>query len=85
MIDMKRNIVHYLVLIILLGMSTWMFKIFQGYQGFQLAIGVITSCLYIVWGIVHHSIVGDLHRKVVIEYILIGTIAIALCMIVLRS
>ncbi|MEK7592696.1 MAG: hypothetical protein AAB508_04880 [Patescibacteria group bacterium] len=76
---------HYFVLVVMLLLSVWMFYLSQGNHGFQLIVGIITACLYVVWGIVHHSVIGDLHRKVVIEYVLIAAISIALFVIVLRS
>ncbi|MBI5613866.1 hypothetical protein HY947_02990 [Candidatus Gottesmanbacteria bacterium] len=85
MMSTGRYILHYFVLIVMLTLSAWMFFLSQGNHGFQLVIGVTTACLYATWGVAHHSIIGDLHRKVVVEYILIGAIAIALFVIVLRS
>jgi hypothetical protein len=76
---------HYFVLVIMLLLSVWMFYLSQGNHGFQLSVGIITACLYAAWGIVHHGVIGDLHRKVVIEYVLIAVISIALFVIVLRS
>lgn len=55
----------------------------QGHTAIQLMIGVATSLAYIAWGIIRHVMIGDLHRKVVIEYIVIGGIAIVLLFIVL--
>jgi hypothetical protein len=80
----NKYMLHYIALIVMLALSIWMFSLSQGNHGFQLAVGIITACLYSVWGIVHHGIIGDLHRKIVIEYVLIAAIAIALIVIVLR-
>ena len=79
-----KYLLHYVVLIAMLAFSAWMFSLSQGNHGFQLAVGILTACLYAIWGIAHHSIIGDLHRKIVIEYVLIAAIAIALVVIVLR-
>lgn len=50
----------------------------RGNPTLQFTIGVTTSVAYVFWGIIHHALNGDLHAKIVIEYILIGGIAIAL-------
>ena len=50
----------------------------QGNTNVQLAVGSITAMAYVAWGIIHHALIGDLHRKVVIEYILVGLIATVL-------
>lgn len=60
-----------------------MFLVARGNTGLQLMIGVVTSIAYVAWGIIHHAMQGDLHRKVVIEYVFIGGIAIILLFIVL--
>lgn len=80
---MKAHILHFIVLILILSAGVAMFFAAQGNTGLQLMIGVITSIGYIAWGIIHHCLQGDLHRKVVIEYVFIGGIAITLLFIVL--
>lgn len=69
---------HTLVLLcILLGgaLTVWYAR---GNLNLQLLIGYITAAAYVAWGIIHHALKGELHRKVVIEYVLIGLIAIVL-------
>lgn len=50
----------------------------------QFNVAVITSVAYVVWGIIHHAMQKDLHQKVVVEYILIGAIAVVLLATVLK-
>lgn len=50
----------------------------------QQRIGIVTSIAYVLWGILHHAIMGDLHPKVVIEYMLVGAVAILVLVNVLR-
>ncbi len=80
---MKAHILHFIVLILILAGGMGMFFLAHGNTGFQLMIGVVTSIAYVVWGMIHHAMQGDLHRKVVIEYIFVGSIAIILLFIVL--
>ncbi len=47
-------------------------SIFKGERTIQFVVLVTFSCFYIMWGIYHHIIEGDLHLKTVLEYILIG-------------
>ncbi len=75
---MKARHVHSLVLAVLLVSATTMFVSARGNSAFQIVVGILTSVSYIAWGIIHHALEGDLHAKVVIEYILIGSIAIVL-------
>lgn len=80
---MKGHIMHFIVLVLMLAVGTGMFMAAHGNTVLQLVIGVVTSIAYIAWGIIHHVMQGDLHRKVVIEYIFVGSIAIILLFIVL--
>lgn len=79
----QTHVIHYLVLAcILLGGIATFYYVRQS-TNLQLAVGVVTSISYILWGFIHHTIQKDLHRKVVIEYVLVGTIAIVLLATVL--
>lgn len=79
----SQKIISYAVLVIILssGMYTFLYVSQSSYM--QLVVGVLTSVAYVMWGIIHHLQQKDLHRKVVIEYILIGLIAIVLLATVL--
>lgn len=70
--------IHDIVLVSILLLGSFAFWNLQGNTNAQLTIGIVTSIAYVAWGIIHHMIQGDLHRNVVIEYVLIGLIAIVL-------
>jgi len=74
----QQNFLHAVILLCILGAGLWSFSYAEGNVGLQLIIGVVTTIAYIVWGIMHHILSGDLHRKVVIEYVLVGLIALVL-------
>lgn len=80
---MKAHALHFIVLLLILSAGVGMFFSARGNTALQLVIGVVTSIAYIAWGIIHHCLQGDFHRKVVIEYVFIGGIAITLLIIVL--
>lgn len=71
-------LLHVIVLFTILFGGIFTFWFAKGNTSLQLTIGVITTVAYVVWGIIHHSLKGDLYRKVVIEYVLVGLIAIVL-------
>ncbi|MBI3342968.1 hypothetical protein HY032_02335 [Candidatus Gottesmanbacteria bacterium] len=80
---MKAHTLHFIVLLLILSAGVGMFFSAQGSIGLQLTIGIVTSVAYVAWGMIHHTMQGDLHRKVVIEYVFIGGIAITLLFIAL--
>lgn len=76
---MKRTpFLHYVILLLILGVGVSAFMYVRPNVSLQLVIGIATSIAYILWGIVHHIIQKNLHQKVVVEYLLIGAIAIVL-------
>ncbi|OGG35729.1 hypothetical protein A2363_03075 [Candidatus Gottesmanbacteria bacterium RIFOXYB1_FULL_47_11] len=77
------HILHYLVLGALLtgGVATFFFV--RSNVTLQLYTGIATSVAYVLWGIIHHALQKDLHPKIVIEYTLIGAIAIVLLVTIL--
>lgn len=74
---------HFMVLILILLGSAGAFLLLQGNHASQLIVGVLTAVSYTLWGIIHHTLQKDLHPKIVVEYILMGAIAIALLYFVL--
>lgn len=81
---MKRvYMLHYLVLIVMLGIGMWTFFAVAPNKQLQLLTGIGLSAAYVVWGIVHHWSKREHHVKVVIEYVLIGTIAVVLLLTLL--
>lgn len=79
----KHHVVHYLVLLAILASGVVMFLYENGDHSAQLAVAIVTSFAYVLWGIIHHSLQEDLHRKIVVEYVLMGMIAVMLFLIVL--
>ena len=75
---MKQSIVHFLVLIAILAAGVLTFIRVRPNTSLQLFVGITTAAAYVLWGLVHHAMKKDLHQKVVVEYLLIGAIAIVL-------
>ncbi len=75
---MKMKHIHYIVLVCILFGGLMMFLATRGTPSLQAVAGIVTSLFYVAWGIIHHALEGDLHAKIVIEYMLIGGIAIIL-------
>lgn len=80
---MKLSHVNFIVLCIILATSVFTFWGAQNDRTMQLFIGIATSITYVLWGIIYHSLEGDLHPKVVIEYCLVGCIAVVLLLTIL--
>jgi uncharacterized membrane protein len=79
------EIIDLSVLIIILGIGVYTFVMLRSNQAAQLVIGVVIAIAYAVWGIMHHRRLGNLHRKVMVEYVLISAIAVTMLLIVLGN
>jgi hypothetical protein len=77
------QILHFAILITILAGGIAAFYYVRPDVTLQLLVGIVTSVAYVCWGIIHHIIRQDLHRKIVIEYMLIGAIAIVLLLTIL--
>jgi hypothetical protein len=70
--------VNFIALAVILSSTVLLFWGNRGNTSMQILIGILLSLLYVTWGIIHHAMKGDLHPKVVVEYLLVGAIAITL-------
>ncbi len=78
------HVINYVVLcsILIGGVATFWYV--SPNRELQFTVGVTTSIFYVVWGLIHHAIHRDLRRKVMIEYLLMGAIAIVLLATILK-
>lgn len=65
----KENFKHYLILAVILNIGFVFFIYFQYVKTIQLLVVVLMGFAFIMWGIVHHYLEGDLHLRVVLEYL----------------
>lgn len=72
----KNHLFPYLILTLILLIGFLAFLNSRGYPDTQFKIVLLTAAFYISWGILHHLFEGDLHFKNVVEYLLIGGLAI---------
>ena len=74
----KNYIIQYLLLVILVVLGAVFFHRFNGLPYLQMAVIVVTAVGYVGWGYMHHRLEGDLHPRIMIEYLLIAALAILL-------
>lgn len=77
MLSKSKHLGHYISLILILGFGIAAFSFASSHKSFQMAIIVLTALFYVFWGIFHHSSNHSLNTKIVIEYVLIGSLGIA--------
>jgi len=75
-----KDFPHYFSLIGILVFGLLLFSFFSYSKSYQVAVMLATASAYVVWGIVHHAIHGDLHTSVVIEYIAFAALGVTLAL-----
>lgn len=80
---MKLSYVNFIVLCLILVTGVVTFWGAHNDRMLQLYIGIATSVAYVLWGLIYHGLEGDLHPKIVVEYTLVGAIAIVLLLTIL--
>lgn len=63
---------QYLVLLFILFFGALAFFYFQRFPQAQIVSIFLTASFYVLWGIVHHYLEGDLHPRVIMEYVAIA-------------
>jgi hypothetical protein len=82
---MTGKITNYIVLAIILALGVASFIYVRPDTTMQLVIGIATSIAYVCWGLIYHALEKNLHAKVVVEYVLIGAIAIVLLITIIGT
>lgn len=83
--NLKQHFFYYLslVIVVLFGFSLAFLMYPNLNLGFLFAI--ITVIFYILFGIIHHRMNHELSTKIVVEYVLIGTLGLGIIFLVLKG
>lgn len=71
-LDIKEHFSHYLALLLILVFGFVAFVYFQRFPQAQILSAFLTASFYVLWGITHHYLEGDLHLRVIAEYLAIA-------------
>ena len=81
----KKHLGYYVSLLIVLILATILILQFSFNKQLQMLTVVITTLLYIIFGIIHHKENHDLTAKIVIEYVLIGSLGMIIVSFLLKG
>jgi presenilin-like A22 family membrane protease len=84
MVKKTSHISYYIFLLVILFFGFILASLSANRQ-MQIAIIVLTTIFYVIWGIFHHLINHDLTAKIVIEYILIGSLGLTVILFLLKG
>lgn len=70
--DIREHLGHYLVLLFILSFGAFAFVYFQRFPQSQIVSLFLTASFYVLWGIIHHYLEGDLHLRIIFEYLAVA-------------
>lgn len=79
----KNHFIYYFSLLLILLAGLFLSLIAGPNAKVQGTIMIVTVISYVIWGILHHLISHELTIRIVIEYVLIGTLGISILFFVL--
>ena len=74
--DIHLHLSHYIFLLSILIMGLVSYSFFTPFPDKQFGVVILTAILYVIWGIAHHHLEGNLHAKIMVEYSLIALLSI---------
>jgi hypothetical protein len=75
--DIKSHFWHYAILVLVIFVGGIVFFSYPD-KTVKFRVGTLTALAYIFWGIFHQLMEANLNLKIVVEYTLIGVLAIIL-------
>ena len=70
--DVKKNLEHYTVLATIFVAAAILYGLVSYNPHLQLVVVSVSAVFYVVWGVFHHKILGDITVKIVLEYMLVA-------------
>lgn len=76
----KKHLNYYMIESFVLGLGFFGVYTLSGSVQMQAVLMAFLVAIYMIMGIVHHRISHDIHLKIVLEYIIIGSFVFAIFM-----
>lgn len=84
--DIREHLGHYLVLLFILTFGCLAFFYFKRFPQVQIVSVFLTASFYVLWGVVHHYLDGDLHIRIILEYVAVALLGfLILWSIIMRT
>ena len=80
----KNHLGHYISLFAVFAVALFFIVSVPDKQT-QVLIASFAAFFYVFWGIFHHALHHDLSAKIVVEYVLIGSLGLALILFLLKG
>lgn len=81
----QKHLFYYFSLTVILIMGIFFAVQFSYNKQSQMIVVAMTSLFYVGWGILHHFVHHDLNVKIVIEYVLIGSLGMTVVLFIIKG
>ena len=79
-----KHFLYYLSLTAILAVGVLLVAFFKNQRSLQVAMVILISLFYVIWGVVHHAVEHSFSIKIMLEYIAIALLSISLVLFVLN-
>lgn len=76
--DVHKHLGHYTILAGIVMTGLMLLAAFRANPAAEQLVVIGTSLAYVVWGVAHHQAIGDLSRRVMLEYLMIAALVTVL-------
>lgn len=82
--NFRKHLYYYFSLFVILGLGVFITLQLAPDKKLQVLGVVMTAFFYVAWGVLHHLVNHDLTVKIMVEYILIGSLGMTVVLFLLR-
>lgn len=83
--EIRKHFEYYISMIVILLFGTVLAYLTIDQKQLQFLIIMLTIFFYVAWGLLHHYINHDMTAKIVIEYVLVGSLGMSILFFLSRS
>ena len=83
--NLSKHLGYYVPLLAMLLFAIFLIPRLSYARQLQMTLVIATAIFYVVWGIVHHIIHHDITAKIVIEYVLIGSLGMTIILFLIKG
>lgn len=80
---LKEHLIYYAIAALIQLVGLVLITFYATTQEIQMSVVVLMTLVFVLWALAHHYFHHDLHPRVVIEYVLMGSVGITLTYFVL--
>lgn len=81
----QKHLGYYFSILLIFILGLFLTELFAPNLKLQIAVVAMTIFFYVFWGILHHKINHELTLKIVVEYVLIGSLGLSILFFIIEG